>query len=168
MPKSKRLGRLDVFLIIFRHPTYVISTIVSAGVFYYIFYLMIILSNRGAFLVFIPIYLVYLLVLTSGILFSVSVYSISRAVLTKAAKFEGGIASILLPSLGGLVASCGCSFSILASLLIFLGINTFSAVGYISLLNQYQLWIICALIAANVLIIYAYLGKLTAFFRKLK
>lgn len=168
MPKSKHLSRLDVFLIIFRHPTYIISTILSAGVFYYIFYLMIVLSNKGVFLILIPIYLVYLLVLTSGTIFSVSVYSLSRAMLTKAAKFEGGIASLLLPSLGGLVASCGCSFSILASLLIFLGINTFSAVGYVSLLNQYQLWIMCALIAANLLIIYVYLGMLTGFFRKLK
>src|SRR5271155_3239917 len=98
----KRISRLEAFLIIFRHPTYIISTLLSSAVFYYIFYLMIAASNEGVFLIFIPIYLVYILVALSGILFSISIYTISRSLLTKAARFEGSLAGILLPSVGGL------------------------------------------------------------------
>ncbi len=162
----RHISRLDAFILIFKHPAYIISTIASAAVFYYIFYLMIILSNRGAFLLFVPIILVYLLVLVSGILFSISLYIMARSILTKASRLEGGIAGILLPSLGGLIASCGCSFSVFASLLIFLGINTFDAVGVISVINSYQLWLIALLILIDIGLVYYYLGKLTVFFSK--
>lgn len=164
----RRISRLEAFLIIFRHPTYIVSTIISAAIFYYIFYLMIVLSNQGVFLLFVPSYLVYTLVTLSGILFSISLYMIFRSILTKAARLEGGVAGIVLPSVGGLVASCGCSFSILASILTFLGINSFDAVGLVSTINSYQIWLFLAFIATDIGIIYLYLGKLTSFFRKLK
>lgn len=164
----RHISRLEAFLIIFRYPTYIISTIISSIVFYYIFYLMIVASNEGVFLVLIPIYLVYLLVILSGILFSISLYIIARSLLTKAARLEGSAAGILLPSIGGLIASCGCSFSVLASVLIFFGINTFDAVGFVSLINSYQIWFILLLILIDIGMIYFYLGKLTSFFRKRK
>ena len=75
---------------------------------------------------------------------------------------------MLLPSLGGFVASCGCSFSIFASLLIFLGVNTFDAVGLVGTINKYQFWLILAFILVNLALIYVYLGKLTGFFRRMK
>lgn len=164
----RHISRLEAFLIIFRHPTYIISTIISSIIFYYIFYLTIVASNEGVFLVVIPIYLVYLLVILSGMLFSISLYIIARSLLTRAARLEGSIAGILLPSIGGLIASCGCSFSVLASILIFLGINTFDAVGLVSLINSYQIWLIILLILIDIAMIYFYLGKLTGFFRKKK
>ena len=129
---------------------------------------MIAISNMGVFLILIPIYLVYLLVICSGILFSISLYTIFRSLLTKTARFEGSVAGVLLPSAGGLIASCGCSFSIFASMLIFFGINTFDAVGLVSAISSYQLWLISALIIVDIGMIYVYLGKLTHFFRKMK
>jgi hypothetical protein len=125
---------------------------------------MIVLSNKGVFLLFVPAYLIYLLVICSGILFSISLYTIFRSLLTKTARLEGSVAGILLPSAGGIIASCGCSFSILASILIFFGINTFDAIGLVSAINSYQLWLIIMLIIIDLGMIYIYLGKLTRFF----
>jgi hypothetical protein len=162
----KRISRLDTFLIIFKHPTYIASTIISAAIFYGILYLLIVMSNEGVFLLLIPPYLAYALVITSGILFSISLYSLARSVLTRAARLEGGSAGVLLPSLGGLVASCGCSFSVLASILVLLGINSFEAIGLVSIINSYQIWLFLIMIAANITIIYIYLGRIARFFRK--
>lgn len=164
----KRISRLDVFLIIFKNPVYILSTIISSAIFYYIFYILIAISNKGIFILLIPAYLIYLLMILSGILFSISLYSLLKSLLTKAARFEGEIASILLPSIGGLISSCGCSFSIFASLLGFLGVNAFESIGIVSTISTYQLWLIVALVVINVAMIYFYLGKLTRFFSKRK
>ncbi|MDE1768634.1 MAG: hypothetical protein KGH64_05030 [Candidatus Micrarchaeota archaeon] len=165
---SRKLSRLEIFIAIFRRPAYIISTLISAAIFFYLFYYIIQASNRGIFLITLPIYFIYALVLTSGILFSISLYSISRALLSRAQRLEGSIAGILMPSIGGLVASCACSFSILASVLIFFGINTFDALGLVSFLSQYQVWLIAILIALNLAIIYFYLGELVKPLRKLR
>ncbi len=160
------ISRLEMFKIIFSHPVYIISTIVSAAVFYAIFYYLIAISNKGIFLLLLPGYLVYTLMITSGILFSISLYIIIRSILTKAARLEGSVAGVLLPSLGGLIASCGCSFSVLASIMIFFGINTFNAVGFVSAVSNYQIPLFAVLISANLIIIYYYLGKIANFHRK--
>ncbi len=165
---SKPISRLRVLYIIFRHPTYLISTAISSAVFYYIFYTLITMSNEGAYLLLIPTFLVYLLMAMSGMMFSISLYIMARSLLTRSSRLQGGVAGVLLPSVGGLIASCGCSFSVLASILIFLGINTFDAVGLVSAISAYQLPLMVFLIAMDAAMIYYYTGKLKGFFRKLK
>jgi hypothetical protein len=72
----------------------------------------------------------------------------------------GGISGILLPSLAGLAASCGCAFPLLESILLFFGVNALEAAGIASTINAYQEWIITAMILVNLVFIYYYLGRI--------
>ncbi len=152
------MRRVNTAIRIFSHPLYLSIAVLSAIAFFYIFYYLISLSANGAFLILIPIYMIYALVITSGILFSISAFAIIHSI-SKRAGAASGVASALLPAVGGFVVSCGCTFPLLASIFIFLGINTFEAVGIISLIGGYQAEIISAMILANLLMIIYYLGK---------
>lgn len=145
---------------IFRHPAYIAIAAVSATLFFYLFRYLTAVNNHGIFLIFIPIYVVYALVLTSGILFSISVFAIAHSIASRRLGEIGGIEGVLLPSLGGLVASCGCAFPLLESIFLFFGINAFEAVGIVSVINSYQIWIIAAMVLVNLATIYYYLGKI--------
>ncbi|MCL4365515.1 MAG: hypothetical protein M1569_04115 [Candidatus Marsarchaeota archaeon] len=151
--------RINTAIRIFSHPLYILIAVLGSSAFFYIFHYLISRSNNGVFIIFTPIYLIYALVITSGILFSISVFAIIHSVASRRSGVSGGIASALLPAAGSLIASCGCSFSLLASILLFLGINTFEAAGIISFIGSYQAWIILAMISANILMIIYYLGK---------
>ena len=153
-------GRLLTAIRIFRHPAYIAIAAVSAILFFFLFRYLISVNNHGIFLIFIPMYVVYLLVLTSGVQFSISLFAIAHSVASKRLGEIGSIEGLIIPSLSGLVASCGCAFPLLESIFLFFGVNTFEAVGVVSVINSYQLWILCALILVNLATIYYYLGKI--------
>lgn len=145
---------------IFGHSAYVAIAAASSVLLFYLFRYLIAVNNHGIFLLLIPIYIVYALVVTSGILFSISLFAIAHSVASRRIGEIGGIEGIIIPSLGGLVASCGCAFPLLESIFLFFGINAFDAVGIISVVNAYQLWILIAMILVNLATIYYYLGKI--------
>ncbi len=155
--KSKRISSA---IAIFKKPAYTIIAISSAIAFFYLFRYLVSVNNDGLFLIFIPIYLIYALVATSGVLFSISIFTIAHSISMKRSGAVGGIEGILLPSIGGLIVGCGCSFPLLESILLFFGVGVFQAVGIISILNGYQYAIIAAMIALNIIAIYYYLGRL--------
>jgi len=158
---KKRLNpRVATFIGIFRHPAYIIIAAACSFLFYWLFAYLIAVNNHGIILILVPIYLVYLLVVTSGIIFSISLFAIAHSISSRRIGEIGGIEGIILPSLGGLVASCGCAFPLLESILLFLGVNTFEAIGIVSTINSYQVWILCAIIAINLVTMYYYLGKI--------
>ncbi len=145
---------------IFRHPVYIAIAAISTIVFFYIFVYLISVNNHGIFLLLLPMYVVYLLVLTSGVLFSISLFAIAHSVASRRLGEIGGLEGLIIPSLGGLVASCGCAFPLLESIFLFFGVNAFEAVGIVSVINSYQLWILCAMVLINLATIYYYLGKI--------
>ncbi len=151
--------RINTAIRIFSHPLYISIATLSAVAFFYIFYYLIASANNGIFLIFMPIYLIYALVITSGVLFAISAFAIVHSLASRRTGAASGIASALLPAAGGFVVGCGCSFPILASVLLFLGINTFEAVGIVSIISSYQAWIITAMILANFAMIVYYLGR---------
>ena len=153
-------GRISTFVTIFSRKRYVAIAAVGAAAFYYIFYYLVTTDNFGAFLLFIPIYLIYALVVSSGILFAISVFAVANSAASRRLGIEGGIIGVLLPSVGGVVAGCACAFPLLASILLFIGVNTFEAAGVVSLVGGYQLWIDIAMILVNIAMIYYYLGRL--------
>ena len=157
--KSKSIRLLTAGRI-FRHPAYIAIAAASSILFFYLFRYLIAINNHGIFLILIPIYIVYALVLTSGILFSISAFAIAHSIASSRLGEIGGIEGILIPSLGGLVASCGCAFPLLESIFLFFGINAFEAVGIVSVINSYQIWILAAMILVNLATIYYYLGKI--------
>jgi hypothetical protein len=155
-------GRIGVFAAIFSRKAYIAIAAASALVFYYVFYYLVVSDNYGVFLVLMPIYLIYLLVATSGILFSISVFTVAYSAASRRLGVEGGIMGVLLPSMGGIVAGCACALPLLTSILLFLGINAFEALGIVTAIGIYQLWIVLAMIAINTGMIYYYLGRLPA------
>ena len=158
--KEKANRRLSTATAIFRHPAYILIAAASALAFYYLFLYLIAVNNHGIPLITAPLYLVYLLVATSGIVFSISLFAIAHSIASRRMGEIGGIEGVLIPSIGGLVASCGCAFPLLESILLFFGINTFEAVGIVSTINAYQSWILGIMILINLATIYYYLSKI--------
>ena len=154
-------ARLLTALRIYSDAKYLLLALASSAVFFYIFRYMIASNNHGIFLVLMPIYIIYALVATSGILFSISVFTMSFSITARKLGAIGGIEGVIAPSIGGLVASCACTFPLLESVLLFLGVNTFDAIGIVSAIDGYQIWIISAMILINLGMIYYYLGKVS-------
>lgn len=152
-------SRLDVFLSLITTPEYLALAAGSALAYFLVFYYLITASNFGIFLVTVPLSLAYIMVGSAGVLFSLGVYSVARALLSYTSGAEEGAASAVLPILGSLVATCGCSYSVLAGILAFLGINAFEVSGIISGVALYQSWLIVAIILVNLALIYYYSGR---------
>lgn len=153
--------RLLTALRIFSDAKYLLLTLASSAAFFYLFRYMIAANNHGIFLVLLPIYVIYALVATSGILFSISIFTMSYSISSRKLGAIGGLEGVIAPSIGGLVASCACTFPLLESVLLFLGVNTFDAIGIVSAIDSYQVWIISAMILINLGMIYYYLGKIS-------
>ena len=154
-------ARLLTSLRIFSDAKYLLLTLASSAAFFYLFRYMIAANNHGIFLVLLPIYVIYALVATSGILFSISIFTMSYSIASRKLGAIGGLEGVIAPSIGGLVASCACTFPLLESVLLFLGVNTFDAIGIVSAIDSYQVWIISAMILINLGMIYYYLGKIS-------
>ena len=90
---------------IFGHPAYIAIAAISTIVFFYIFRYLISVNNHGIFFLLLPMYVVYLLVLTSGVLFSISLFAIAYSVASRRLGEIGGLEGLIIPSLGGLVAA---------------------------------------------------------------
>lgn len=140
---------------------YLLLALASSAAFFYLFRYLIASNNHGIFLVLMPIYIIYALVATSGILFSISVFTMLSSIASRRIGAIGGIEGVIAPSIGGLVASCACTFPLLESVLLFLGVNTFDAIGIVSAIDGYQVWIISAMTLINLGLIYYYLGKIS-------
>ncbi len=159
--KHRTGTRLDTAIRIFSKPAYMMIAAAASILFFYLFRYLIEVNNHGIFLVLIPMYIIYALVITSGAIFSISLYAIWHSIASRRMGELGSIEGILIPSLGGLVASCGCAFPLLESVLLFFGVSVLQAAGIASAINSYQIWILSSMITLNVILVYYYLGKIT-------
>ncbi len=148
---------------VFSKPLY-ISIAIAAFIAYYLFYNYLIrLSSYGIFITTVPMYLVGLLIATSAILLSLSVFGIvesrrRRKLLSKSAIPSSAI-SVAMPSVGGLVASCGCETPILGSILYPLGLNFMVVGNVISFISRYNFALLGGFIMINLIMIFYQLGK---------
>ncbi len=159
---KKGVGRGSVMLELLTSQTYVGIAVAGALVYFLVFNYMITYSSYGLFIVTVPIYLIYIMVGTAGILLSLSVYSAAGRLLRPAAEVEEGALSAILPSAGGLVATCACSYSLLGSMLIYFGVSSLAVSGIMSLVSAYQLWILIAIIFLNLLSVYYFSGRIAS------
>jgi hypothetical protein len=160
--EAVKIGRLGVIWSLLKSPTYLAIMTAGALLYFLIVYRLIIASNYGIFLVTVPIYLVYIMVASAGLLLSLAVFSIKTALVGRASSVSEGAFSAILPTVGGLVATCACSYSVLAALLAFFGINAFEISGIVSGIALYQLWLIVAIVIINLLMVFYYSGKVAA------
>ncbi len=160
MEKNRaRIGRLSVIGSLLLSPVYLAITVAGSLFYFLIFDYLITASNYGIFLVTVPIYLIYIMVASAGLLLALGIFSISKALLGTASGVGEGTMSALLPTIGGLVATCACSYSLLAALLAFFGINALEVSGIVSGIALYQLWLLAAVVLINLALIYYYSGK---------
>lgn len=158
-PGKSAKNRAKRLVAIVTKPIYLAVLIVAAIIYYYVFYYLITSSNYGLFLLTIPVYLLYALVITSALLLTIAVSSIHGGIKYGRA-ITGSVSGSIILLAGGTIASCACTVPIFVSLLYILG----ATVADVTLINfyisTYQLYILGALILANLALIYHYLGRL--------
>ncbi len=159
MLKRQLKTRVTALREIFVSPLYVAIAAIGVIAYYYLFRYLILSSNSGVFLLTVPIYLVYALVVTSGVLLATSIHNLKTHMQLSSASVEEGLASAITPLIGGAIASCGCQFSVLASFLYLFGIGSVQATSIVLLLNAYQLQLMVVFIIVNLLLLYYGLGK---------
>lgn len=144
---------------IYVKPFYIILNIIFCIIFYFVFVFLIRYQNYGILLIETPIYLLYLMIITSSILFTISIYSI-RNTRKNAAKFSGSTVSTIVVLFGGVVGGCGCSAPIIYGLSVLgLDLSTTSTLAYY--LNYYILDLFYFMILLNLILIVYYLNKLS-------
>ncbi len=152
-------GRFDILRKVFTSPVFVAIAILGVIGYYFLFHWLITSSNSGLFDVTVPIYLVYALVLSSGALLAVSAYVAHAELKRLRADVEVGMLSFLTPAIGGAVASCGCQFSVFASILYFLGFGVVQTTNIVLSIYSFQVPLIVAFIALNLAFMYYSLGR---------
>ncbi len=161
MPKREyKTNRLKALTGIFSKPLYAIIGILSSIGYFTLFYLMVKSSNYGIFLLTVPVYVIYVISVTSGILLSLSLFSIFKSLLSVRTGVAGGVLSVVLPSVGSTVITCACSYPIIGTFLLFVGVNALELSAAISTLARYDTAAAFLIIAINVVAIYYYLGRI--------
>ena len=156
-----RRSRLSIFRDIFTSYSYILIAILGSILYYFIFSYLISVSSNGVFVFTAPLYLIYLLVISAGVLLAVSAYVLRRSVGGTRLGASDSAASAITAVIGGLVAGCGCSAPALYSLLSLLGISAADAFGITYAINQLQIPGLLILTAINILLIYYNLGKIS-------
>ncbi len=154
-------NRKGLLLAIYSKPLAIVATFAFVVMYYLLFYNIIYASNKyGLALITTPIYLIYALIITSAVLLYLSIYSLHLSVYNIKNNISSGI-SVGTTIVGGIIASCDCQVPILSVILYWLGFNSISVSNVISFVGVYQIPIIVALIAANLIFMYYSLGKLS-------
>lgn len=128
--------------------------------YYYLFTVVIEYSNFGIFLVTVPVYLVFLLVLTSSMLATAASVYLRRSLRLRRVAI-GLSQSPIAFVVGTVVASCACNVPILAPVLYLIGLNALEVSSAIAFLARFQEPIIGIIVLLNVCCIYYYLGLLS-------
>jgi hypothetical protein len=160
MEAKQSIGRGHVLLEVLTSEMYVGIATAGALAYFWIINYLVASSNYGIFLISVPVYIVYLMVGTAGILLALGIFSIRNALLGATAAAEEGVLSAALPSIGSLAVTCSCTYPFLGTVLLFFGASSLEVSAVISYVAAYQAWILAAIIVVNLLLIHYYLGRL--------
>lgn len=158
MSHPVRITRTEMFWLIFKKPEYITASIIGALVNYAILSYLILYSNKGVFLVLAPLYLLYPVMITGGIMIAIAAYSARVNTIKASSKASEGFLGVVLPALVSMIASCTCSYPIFATLLIALGVNILTVSNIVHAVSVNLNLIIVSVLAANLILIYYYLG----------
>ncbi len=144
---------------IYGSPVYLAANILALVVYYFIFVYLIKIQEEGVFLITVPPYIVYLLVVTSSIAFTIGIYSIKNTRRNEARELSTGLGTATT-LLGGVIGGCGCVEPLLLNLSIF-GLNTSQTFALLDFVSVAQIWILWIMIAINSFVVIYYLNKLS-------
>jgi len=153
--KGNEAGVLRSLIALYSSLTNLLTNGAFFAAYYIVFYEAIVRSNAGFFLLTIPYYLFFLLVLASSILATVA---ISYLRVSRRKRSLTGVAqSPISVAVGAIVASCACSIPLIGPVLYFIGLNAIEVSGVISFLASYQEIIIEAIVVLDAVGIIYYL-----------
>ena len=141
-------------------PRYVGLTFALGIVYAIAFWYSAYLQGGDAVMLYIPIYLVFLLIVSSSILMTVAVYSMKNRRRNNI-KTTGTAASAGTVILGS--GLCGCTTTLLPTIALAIGVGTPTVYELSSFLKNYNVEIISVLIIINVAVLAYYLNKLSNF-----
>ncbi len=102
-------GRIFLALkAVYKRPRYIALNLAFIAVYYYLFRYLVLLQNRGLFLVLgVPLYLIYAVVITSSILMTVAIYTVFAR--RSPYNVYGGVLGSASAVVAGIVSGCGCT-----------------------------------------------------------
>lgn len=159
MAKANVPGRLAILKDILKTPVFLAILIVSCIAYFFFIRYMIAISSEGLVLVTVPIYLLYLVAITSGLLLTASLYSLRLSFGYRIMGAGSGIVSIATSFIGGLLSSCACSAPILGVIMYDIGFNALGVSSAISFVSANQYPLLSAVILVNLALLYYSLGK---------
>jgi hypothetical protein len=160
-PKARiRAGRLGVAKAVLASPACVLVALLSAAAYYLLFFGAVTYENKGLFIVTVPGYLIGALIATASALLAVSAFELIRSFQVASATSSDAV-SVITSSCGLLIAGCGCYSPIIASALYAVGFGAIQVSGALSVLADYQSWIIVLLVAVNLALIHYQLGRVS-------
>ena len=124
---------------------------VAIAVIYFIIFTLILKSQGPIALTTTPLYLIYVLVITSSMLITASIYSLIKKTANGAMLAADGIGTIMT-FLGGIISGCNCTAPLLFEL-VAVGISSSEIVGLDDFISAYQVWIFLAIIAVNIVLL---------------
>ncbi len=140
-------------------PSYAALNVATAVAYYLFFGFLIRYQDYGIFLVNVPAYLEYAVIITASVLLTISVYSIRNTRRNKA-KFTASSVSAVTLILGGVLGGCGCAEPLLMGFAA-LGISSTTLFSLNSLISSFSVQVFFAMAAVNIAIIVYYLNKLS-------
>lgn len=154
------ISKIETLRALYRSQSVVLITAAGGVIYYLLIQYLVRASNYGIFLITVPAPLLYLLILSSAVLLAISIYSITLSLNTLESS-EVGVLGIVTTFAGGMVASCGCSAPILASVLYFFALNTATVSTFTSAVGNNQTTLIILLVFFNLAVSYYHISKLS-------
>lgn len=133
---------------------YLLLNLVLAFLYYLLITAILAVQAQGLPFTPVPLYLIYILSITSSVLLTIAVYSIFNTT-RNAARFSATAAGTITALAGSIVAGCGCSGAILFSLMaVFLSSSQAFLINTIATENASLLLYIMIIINLSVIIYY--------------
>ena len=156
--EMRRLKSLRATIKNIYKPKYVVLNLLLGILYAIAFWYLAYIQGGNAVMLYIPIYLIFLLISSSSILTTTAIYSI-RNTRKNNAKTTGTIASAGTVLLGS--GLCGCTTTLLPVMALTFGVSTPAVYALSSFLKNFNIEIISVLIIINLVVLIYYLDKLS-------
>lgn len=147
-------------------PLYIAVNVVIAVVYFYLIKYILTIQQQGIPITTVPLFLIYILVITSSITLTIAIYSINNTHKNRA-KFSASSISAATTLVGGVVTGCGCQAAILFNVLA-IGLGSGEATLINTVATENAALIFGALIIINLVVIGYYFNKLSKSACKIK
>jgi hypothetical protein len=144
---------------VYKKPVYIAVTVISFIIYYYVFSYLIEIQQNGIFLIMIPTYFIYLLVLSSAIALTLGIFSMRNTRNNDAPELSSGVGTATA-LIGGVMGGCGCAEPLILNLSV-LGLTTTQTFSLLNFVSANQFAIFGLMIAINFFVVIYYLNKLS-------